>query len=107
MSTAFEARVVRSSGRAEPAPFGADEILLTPQQKRLIRESFMRLEPALDLVGQLFFLKLYRLDPALRLTTRARRDEEPAMSAIESGRFRGWPRSGRGSPSSSGPAPGD
>jgi hypothetical protein len=65
MSIAPEARA-ETLDRAEPAPFGADEILLTPQQKRLIRESFVRLEPALDLVGQLFFLKLYRLDPALR-----------------------------------------
>ena len=28
--------------------------------------SFLRVEPALDLVAQLFFLKLFRLDPALR-----------------------------------------
>jgi hemoglobin-like flavoprotein len=62
----LEARIAKSSSRLAPAPFGADEILLTPEQKRLIRDSFVKLEPALDLVGQLFFLKLYRLDPALR-----------------------------------------
>nr|WP_204376635.1 hypothetical protein [Methyloceanibacter marginalis] len=28
--------------------------------------SFLRIEPALDLVAQLFFLKLFRLDPSLR-----------------------------------------
>jgi len=39
---------------------------LSPEQKRLIRVSFLRVEPALDLVAQLFFLKLFRLDPALR-----------------------------------------
>ena len=36
------------------------------KQKRLIRESVLKLEPAFDLVGQLFFMKLYRLDPAFR-----------------------------------------
>lgn len=66
MSVAPEARA-ETVNRAEPAPFGADEILLTPAQKRLIRESFVRLEPALDLVGQLFFLKLNRLDPSFRV----------------------------------------
>jgi hemoglobin-like flavoprotein len=65
MPTAFEARVLKSSNRA--APTWADtEILLTPAQKRLIRESFVKLSPALDLVGQLFFLKLFRLDPSFR-----------------------------------------
>jgi hemoglobin-like flavoprotein len=45
-----------------PAP----RIALTAKQKRLIRESFLRLEPAFDLVDQLFFRKLYRLDPSFR-----------------------------------------
>ena len=39
---------------------------LSEEQKRLIRKSFLRIEPALDLVAQLFFLKLFRLDPGLR-----------------------------------------
>lgn len=39
---------------------------LTAEQKRLIQKSFLRVEPALDLVAQLFFLKLFRLDPGLR-----------------------------------------
>lgn len=39
---------------------------LSTKQKRLIRLSFLRIEPALDLVAQLFFLKLFRLDPSLR-----------------------------------------
>ncbi|MEM7191558.1 MAG: globin domain-containing protein, partial [Pseudomonadota bacterium] len=42
------------------------DIQLTAAQKRLILNSYMRLEPALDLVAQLFFLKLFRLDPGLR-----------------------------------------
>ncbi|MGH6866678.1 MAG: globin domain-containing protein [Methyloceanibacter sp.] len=39
---------------------------LTAKQKRLIAQSFLHVEPALDLVAQLFFLKLFRLDPSLR-----------------------------------------
>jgi len=67
MSAAIEARVAKPSNRLAPARAGASaEISLTAAQKRLIRESFLKLEPALDLVGQLFFLKLFRLDPALR-----------------------------------------
>jgi hemoglobin-like flavoprotein len=61
MPTAFEARVLKSSGRRR-----APEIALTTKQKQLIRESFLKLNPALDLVGQLFLMKLYRLDPAFR-----------------------------------------
>ena len=71
----FEARVAKSSSRVAPAQFGSDEILLTPAQKRLIRASFITLEPAIDLVGQLFFLKLYRLDPSFR----ARFGNDPEM----------------------------
>jgi hemoglobin-like flavoprotein len=52
------ARLQRSAGTTDTP--------LTAKQKRLIRESFLRFEPALDLVGQLFYLKLFRLDPALR-----------------------------------------
>ena len=46
-----------------PLPSG---IALTAKQKRLIRESFLALEPAHDLVGQLFMRKLYRLDASFR-----------------------------------------
>jgi hemoglobin-like flavoprotein len=63
MSAVIQASVARSSNRLAPR---AAEIALTAKQKRLIRESFLQLEPAFDLVGQLFFLKLYRLDPAFR-----------------------------------------
>ncbi len=50
--------------RGATAP--TDETQLSAEQKRLIRVSFLRIEPALDLVAQLFFLKLFRLDPSLR-----------------------------------------
>ncbi len=56
----------KSSNRPAPGRAGAAEISLTAAQKRLIRESFLKVAPALDLVGQLFFLKLFRLDPAFR-----------------------------------------
>jgi hemoglobin-like flavoprotein len=63
MSAVSEARTAKSSNRLARS---RAEILLTAEQKRLIRESFVRLEPAIDLVGQLFYLKLYRLDPSFR-----------------------------------------
>lgn len=66
MSVAFEARTSKSSSRVAPGRAGAAQISLTTAQKKLIRESFLRIEPALDLVGQLFYLKLFRLDPSLR-----------------------------------------
>ena len=50
--------------RARSTP--SKDLSLTTEQKRLILNSFVRLEPALDLVAQLFFLKLFRLDPGLR-----------------------------------------
>jgi hemoglobin-like flavoprotein len=63
MSAVSEARTAKSPNRLARS---RAEILLTAEQKRLIRESFVRLEPAIDLVGQLFYLKLYRLDPSFR-----------------------------------------
>jgi hemoglobin-like flavoprotein len=63
MSAVSEARTAKSSNRLARS---RAEISLTAEQKRLIRESFVRLEPAIDLVGQLFYLKLYRLDPSFR-----------------------------------------
>jgi hemoglobin-like flavoprotein len=61
MSVAPHASLVRFPHR--PAPVG---VALTAKEKRLVRESFLALEPAYDLVGQLFFRKLYRLDPFFR-----------------------------------------
>jgi hemoglobin-like flavoprotein len=42
------------------------EIPLSAKQKRLIRESFCKVEPALELVGRLFYLRLFRIDPSSR-----------------------------------------
>jgi hemoglobin-like flavoprotein len=67
MSVTAQASVAKPSNRLAAAGAGASvETSLTAKQKRVIRESFLKLDPALDLVGQLFFLKLYRLDPTLR-----------------------------------------
>ena len=86
MSATIQTRA-KSANRAALAPFGADEILLTPAQKRLIRESFLKLTPALDLVGQLFFLKLFRLDPAFRARfgTDAETQGRKFMAAVKLG----------------------
>jgi hemoglobin-like flavoprotein len=50
---------------------------LSEQQKRLIRDSFTRIEPASDLVARLFYLKSIDLDPSIRdvikVPTRAQR----------------------------------
>jgi hemoglobin-like flavoprotein len=46
-----------------PAPAEAP---LTDDQKRLIRESYRKIEPAIDLVAQAFFRKLSGLDSSLR-----------------------------------------
>jgi hemoglobin-like flavoprotein len=67
MSVVIQARAAKPSNRPAPARAKASPgISLTAQQKRLIRESFLKLDPALDLVGQLFFLGLFRQDPGLR-----------------------------------------
>jgi hemoglobin-like flavoprotein len=66
MSAVLEARAAKPANRAAQSRAGAGQISLSAAQKRLIRESFVKIEPALDLVGQLFYLKLYRLDPSLR-----------------------------------------
>jgi hemoglobin-like flavoprotein len=63
LQTSATARKTRSR-RAKSAP--SSETQLTAEQKRLIGVSFLRVEPALDFVAQLFFLKLFRLDPSLR-----------------------------------------
>ena len=43
-----------------PEPFDATDTPLTGEQKRLIRETFARIEPASDLVARLFYLKSLR-----------------------------------------------
>ncbi len=42
------------------------EAPLTDEQKRLIRDSYRKIEPAIDLVAQVFFRKLFALDSSLR-----------------------------------------
>jgi hemoglobin-like flavoprotein len=61
---ASETATKRRPRRAKAVP--VSDTQLSAEQKRLIRLSFLRVEPALDLVAQLFFLKLFRLDPSLR-----------------------------------------
>jgi hemoglobin-like flavoprotein len=56
----------KTKPRRAPRSAPSKQTELTAEQKRLIRVSFLRVEPALDLVAQLFFLKLFRLDPSLR-----------------------------------------
>jgi len=42
------------------------EAPLTDEHKRLIRQSYAKIEPAIDLVAQVFFRKLFALDSSLR-----------------------------------------
>lgn len=68
MSVSIQAPVVTASNRLAQSraatPAGTPS--LTARQKHVIRESLLRLEPALDLVGTLFLRKLFQLDPSLR-----------------------------------------
>jgi hemoglobin-like flavoprotein len=58
---------LRATRRSSPSrPATAAELPLTAKQKTLIRESFGTLLPALQLVTQLYYLRLFRLDPSLR-----------------------------------------
>jgi len=68
MSAALQASepVTKAKPRRSKRGASSKEARLTAEQKRLVRASFARVEPALDLVAQLFFLKLFRLDPSLR-----------------------------------------
>ena len=77
----------RAKSANRPARAGAAEISLTAAQKRLVRESFLKLAPALDLVGQLFYLKLFRLDPAFRARfgTDAKTQGRKFMAAVKLG----------------------
>ncbi len=51
-------RLKRAATPAEPA--------LSDEQKRLIRDSYRKIEPAIGLVAQVFFRKLFALDSSLR-----------------------------------------
>lgn len=54
-----------------PEPIVSASGSLTSEQKRLIRETFTRIEPAADLVARLFYLKSTDLDPSLRAVFKA------------------------------------
>jgi hemoglobin-like flavoprotein len=67
MSAVIQLRPSRSRTRVGiERPAAPAEIPLTSKQKRLIRESFRKFEPALELVGRLFYLRLFRIDASLR-----------------------------------------
>lgn len=67
MSAVIQLRPSRTTTRLRIKRAAAPaEIPLTTIQKRRILESFRRVEPALELVGQLFYLRLFRIDPSLR-----------------------------------------
>ena len=53
------------SATAESLPDLVPSPFPTPEQRRLIRESFVRIEPAIDLVAQLFLRRLRELAPDL------------------------------------------
>jgi hemoglobin-like flavoprotein len=78
MSAVIQLRPSRNTTRLRIKRAGAPaEIPLTTIQKRRILDSFRQVEPALELVGQLFYLRLFRIDPSLR----ARFDGPAAMQA--------------------------
>lgn len=52
-------------------PASADAELLSQEQKRLIRDSFTRIEPASDLVARLFYMKSVDIDPSIREVLKA------------------------------------
>ena len=68
MSAVIQLPVARTARarKAQPRNAAVTEATLTAKQKKLIRESFGKIEPARDLVAQLYCHKLFRLDPGLR-----------------------------------------
>ncbi len=52
-------------------PVSSEAELLSQEQKRLIRDSFNRIEPASDLVARLFYMKSVDIDPSIRLVLKA------------------------------------
>ena len=43
---------------------------MTPEQKRLVQESFALVAPIADKAGELFYARLFQLDPKLRFLFR-------------------------------------
>ena len=56
---------------AQEAVDASDDAPLSKEQKRLIRDSFTRIEPASDLVARLFYMKSVGLDPSVRALFKA------------------------------------
>jgi hemoglobin-like flavoprotein len=58
---------------------------LSQEQKRLVRDSFTRIEPAADLVARLFYLKSVDLDPSIRdvLKAPSRAQRRKFMAAMK------------------------
>src|SRR5262245_36263139 len=74
MPTAVQATTrARATRKTWHLPKSAKSGNLTKNHKRLIRESFKRVEPASDLVAQLFYLRLIQLDPSLQALLKGRR----------------------------------
>jgi hemoglobin-like flavoprotein len=67
----------------EPAAAAAPS--LSQEQKRLIRDSFTRIEPAADLVARLFYMKSVDIDPSIREVLKApsRAQRRKFMSAMK------------------------
>jgi hemoglobin-like flavoprotein len=67
----------------EPAAAAAPS--LSQEQKRLIRDSFTRIEPAADLVARLFYMKSVDIDPSIRevLMAPSRAQRRKFMSAMK------------------------
>ncbi|MGC2409419.1 MAG: globin domain-containing protein [Methyloceanibacter sp.] len=68
-----------------PEPIVSTGTSLTQEQKRLIRETFARIEPAADLVARLFYLKSIDFDPSLRAVFKAptRAQRRKFMAALK------------------------
>jgi hemoglobin-like flavoprotein len=66
-------------------PVASHSETLSQEQKRLIRDSFTRIEPASDLVARLFYLKSIDLDPSIRdvLKAPSRAQRKKFMAAMK------------------------
>jgi hemoglobin-like flavoprotein len=66
-------------------PVSASAEVLSPEQRRLIRDSFTRIEPASDLVARLFYMKSVDIDPSIREVLKApsRAQRRKFMSAMK------------------------
>jgi hemoglobin-like flavoprotein len=66
-------------------PVAAATPALSQEQKRLIRDSFTRIEPASDLVARLFYMKSVDIDPSIREVLKApsRAQRRKFMSAMK------------------------